>query len=68
MFDQLHKNKGDLVLTKQYKTFCNALRQNLKQAKLDYYHHYIGKEMAASFSSFFIACFSVRVAGAVARE
>ena len=26
MFDRLHKNKGDLVLTKQYKTFRNALR------------------------------------------
>ena len=39
MFDRLHKNKGDLVLNKQYKTFRNALRRQLKQAKLDYYHH-----------------------------
>ena len=39
MFDRLHKNKSDLVLTKQYKTFRNALRRKLKQAKLDYYHH-----------------------------
>ena len=39
MFDRLHKNKGDLVLTKQYKTFCNALHRHLKQAKLDYFHH-----------------------------
>ena len=39
MFDRLHKNKGDLVLTNQYKTFRNALRRKLKQAKLDYYHH-----------------------------
>ena len=26
MFDRLHKNEGDLVLTKQYPTFRNALR------------------------------------------
>ena len=39
LFDRLYKSKGDLVLTKQYKTFRNALRRQLKQAKLDYYHH-----------------------------
>ena len=44
MFDRLHKNKGDLVLTKQYKTFRNALRQKLKQAKLDYYHHLLNEK------------------------
>ena len=27
------------MLTKQYKTFRNALLWKLKQAKLDYYHH-----------------------------
>ena len=43
MFDRLHKNKGDLVLTKQYKTFCNALRRQLKQAKLDYYYHLLNQ-------------------------
>ena len=43
MFDRLHKNKGELVLTKQYKTFCNALRRKLKQAKLDYYHHLLNE-------------------------
>ena len=43
MFDRLHKNKGDLVLTKHYKTFRNALRRKLKQAKLDYYHHLLNK-------------------------
>ena len=43
MFDRFHKNKGDLVLTKQYKTFRNALRRQLKQAKLDYYHHLLNE-------------------------
>ena len=31
------------MLTKQYKTFCNALRQKLKQTKLDYYHHLLNE-------------------------
>ena len=43
MFDRLHKNKGDLVFAKQYKTFCNALRRQLKQAKVDYYHHLLNE-------------------------
>ena len=43
MFDRLHKSKDDLVLTKQYKTFRNALRRQLKQAKLDYYHHLLNE-------------------------
>ena len=43
MFDQLRKNKGDVVLNEQYKTFGNALRRQLKQAKLDYYHHLLNE-------------------------
>ena len=39
MFDRLRKSKGDLMLTKQYKTFCNALPRQLKQAMLDCYNH-----------------------------
>ena len=31
------------MLTKQYKTFRNALRRQLKQAKLDYYHHLLNE-------------------------
>ena len=30
-------------MTKQYKTFCNSLRQQLKQAKLDYYSHLLNE-------------------------
>ena len=43
MFDRLHKNKIYLVLTKQYKTFRNALRRQFKQAKLDYHHHLLNE-------------------------
>ena len=31
------------MLTKQYKTFCNALCRQLKQAKLDYYHYLLNE-------------------------
>ena len=31
------------MLSTQYKTFCNALRRQLEQAKLDYHHHLLNE-------------------------